>query len=80
MTASDVSPYLGCSVGFVRLDDAATRAAAGLALRARDGEMLPVELVDLPFYDADKRIPRGLEASDGDPDRPPQASSATPAR
>lgn len=80
VTASDVSPYLDCSVGFVRLDDAATRAAGGLALRARDGELLPVELVDLPFYDADKRIPRGLEPVDGDPDKPPQAISATPDR
>ena len=80
VTASDVSPYLGCSVGFVRLDDAATRAAGGLALRARDGRLLDVELVDLPFYDADKRIPRGLEPVDGDPDQSPRAISATPDR
>jgi hypothetical protein len=37
----------------------------GFTASERDGNACPVELVELPFYDAEKNIPRGLEATDG---------------
>lgn len=64
VTAASWSPYLGHGIGFVRL------ASADL-VEPRDAEVIGFDLethacsiVDLPFYDAEKRIPRGLEVAD----------------
>jgi aminomethyltransferase len=65
VTAYEVSPYLGCGVGFVLLDAPGYMRASGLTLSDRDGSECPIELVDLPFYDTEKNIPRGLEPVDG---------------
>ena len=61
VTASSWSPYLKKGIGYVRLesaDDVDPRSAQvmGFDLAAHE-----CRLVDLPFYDADKKIPRGLE-------------------
>ena len=65
VTAYEISPYLECGVGFALFDSADNMQGSGYTVSDRDGNACPVELVDLPFYDVDKKIPRGLEAADG---------------
>jgi aminomethyltransferase len=65
VTAYEVSPYLEFGVGFVLLDAPGSMQARGLSVTDRDGNACSVELVSLPFYDAEKNIPRGLEPVDG---------------
>ncbi|MDH3388694.1 MAG: aminomethyltransferase family protein [Gammaproteobacteria bacterium] len=65
VTAYEISPYLECGVGFARFDSPQGMRATGLVIADRDGREFPVELVDLPFYDAAKNIPRGLQPVDG---------------
>jgi len=60
VTAYDLSPYLECGIGFALLDSADHMQAGGVTIADRGGEPCPVELVDLPFYDAEKNLPRGL--------------------
>jgi aminomethyltransferase len=64
ITAASWSPYLNCGVGYVRLssaDEANLRSATVVGFDLADH---PCEIVDLPFYDADKLIPRGLLVED----------------
>jgi aminomethyltransferase len=65
VTAYEISPYLKCGVGFVLFDSPENMNGDGFTASERDGNACPVELVELPFYDAEKNIPRGLEATDG---------------
>ena len=65
VTDFEVSPYLGHGVGFVRFDAPQGMRGTGHRVLGRDGREHPIELVELPFYDAEKRIPRGLEPVDG---------------
>ncbi len=65
VTACEVSPYLKCGVGFVLFDTADNMNGTGFSVSDRNGNECPVELVDLPFYDAEKNIPRGLDSADG---------------
>jgi len=65
VTAYEISPYLKCGVGFVLFDAADSMNNTGLTVSDRDGNECPVELIELPFYDAEKNIPRGLEVTDG---------------
>jgi aminomethyltransferase len=65
VTAYEISPYLECGVGFVLFDSPRHMSASGLTVTNRAGEQQPVELAELPFYDAEKNIPRGLPAVDG---------------
>jgi aminomethyltransferase len=65
VTAFEISPYLQCGVGFVLFDSPQAMHGTGFSVAERDGNACPVELVELPFYDAEKNIPRGLEATDG---------------
>ncbi len=63
VTAAGWSPFLGRGVGYVRLasaDRVEPREAQALGF---DGATHSCEIVDLPFYDAEKRIPRGLEVA-----------------
>ena len=64
ITASSWSPYLECGVAYVKLHSAdliepRTGKVVGFDLQLHD-----CELIDLPFYDAEKKIPRGLEIAD----------------
>jgi len=62
ITAAAWSPFLERGIGYVRLhsvDDAQPRTAEVIAFADRQPH--PCELVELPFYDAEKKIPRGLE-------------------
>jgi glycine cleavage system aminomethyltransferase T len=62
-TAAAWSPYLDCGIGFLRLhsaDDLEPRTAVAVGF---DLSPHTCEIVDLPFYDPEKRIPRGLETA-----------------
>jgi aminomethyltransferase len=63
VTAYEISPYLKCGVGFVLFDSPQVMNGSGFTVAERDGSVCPVELVELPFYDAEKNIPRGLESA-----------------
>ncbi len=64
VTASGWSPHLECCVAFVRLDDADHAAQRDVEAMGFDLAMHKARIVDLPFYDPEKRIPRGLEVVD----------------
>jgi aminomethyltransferase len=62
--ALDHSPYLQCGVGYVLFDSADLAERNNLVVLDRQGRERDVALHDLPFYDAEKRIPRGLDVAD----------------
>jgi aminomethyltransferase len=61
LTIGAWSPYLDCGIGYVRFRNPGKWVGRELTLHDKDGRPHPCEIVDLPFYDADKRIPRGLD-------------------
>ena len=61
MTAGAWSPYLDHGIGYVRLTPGCDRPKTPVSLIDRDGNCHAAEIVGLPFYDADRRIPRGLD-------------------
>ena len=61
VTAGVWSPYLDTAIGYVRFNLPGDWAGQSLALRSSDGEIHDCEIVSLPFYDPDKKIPRGLD-------------------
>ncbi len=65
VTDFEFSPFLDSGIGFVRFESPEWMQARDLEVVDRDGREYPIELVELPFYDAEKRIPRGLEPVDG---------------
>ncbi len=62
VTAGVWSPYLDCGIAYVRFKRPGEWAGKPLALKTDEGETVPCEVIELPFYDADKRIPRGLDS------------------
>ena len=56
------SPYLQCGIGYVRFEQAGDWVGRGLLLDTGE-QTHPCEIVDLPFYDPEKLIPRGLDKS-----------------
>jgi len=60
ITAGAWSPFMECGIGYARFKAARAWAGQALTLRTGDGAEHPCEIVALPFYDAEKRIPRGL--------------------
>ena len=66
MTVGDWSPTLEAGIGYVRFhtpsDHPEGWLGAAVVFRDNTGSEHAVEVVNLPFFDADKRIPRGLEA------------------
>ena len=60
--AFELSPTLGTGIGYVLFDTPAAMSANTFTVKGRDGNEHPLALHALPFFDADKRIPRGLEA------------------
>ena len=60
MTAGAWTPYLNTGIGFVRFDHHGEWLGQKLTLCARDGGRHDCEIVSLPFYDPEKKIPRGL--------------------
>lgn len=55
------SPYLGCGIGILRVDAPGNWPGRTLLLRAPDGDAHSCTVVDLPFYDPGKDIPRGID-------------------
>lgn len=50
------SPYLACGVGYVRMHE----PGSWLGTELKRGDGATFEVVELPFYDREKAIPRGL--------------------
>ncbi len=63
VTASGWSPFQKAGVAIVRLSDPDHRQAVQVTVLCRDGARHPAELVGLPMYDVEKRIPRGLDTN-----------------
>ncbi|MGE0653531.1 MAG: aminomethyltransferase family protein [Alphaproteobacteria bacterium] len=63
VTAGAWSPFYQAGVAIIRLSDPEHAARSDIAVRCRDGALHPAEIVELPMYDDEKRIPRGLETS-----------------
>jgi len=61
VTASGWSPHLEHGVAFVRLNNADFAEERQVEAMGFDLAMHAATIVDLPFYDAEKKIPRGLE-------------------
>lgn len=61
MTTGAWSPFLKCGIGYIRLCTADQRPEKPISLIERDGHSHTAEIVALPFYDAEKKIPRGLD-------------------
>lgn len=60
ITAAARSPYLEAGIGYVRFHEAGDWVGRTLSVSADGGGTVDCEIVELPFYDAEKRIPRGL--------------------
>jgi len=59
--AFEPSPTLGTGIGYVLFDTPEAMSANAFTVKGRNGNEYPLALHALPFFDADKRIPRGLE-------------------
>ena len=53
------SPYLDCGIGYARFNKRGDWVGKSLKMETRQGELVDCEIVTLPFYDAEKLIPRG---------------------
>jgi glycine cleavage system aminomethyltransferase T len=60
MTVGAWTPYLEKGVGFVRFNNKGDWLGRKLSLCSPSGVLHDCEIVSLPFYDAEKKIPRGL--------------------
>jgi len=60
MTAGAWTPYLQTGIGFVRFYQKGDWLGRKLTLCTQEGIQHACEIVSLPFYDAEKKIPRGL--------------------
>lgn len=65
LTAADWSPHFDCGIGYVRFDKPGDWSGRTLELKTGEQDVVDCEIVELPFFDREKRIPRGLETSDG---------------
>ena len=64
VTASDWSPFLECGIGYVRFSKTGNWVGKALTMKTQQGNLAICEIVTLPFYDAEKRIPRDLNPAD----------------
>lgn len=62
VTAGSWSSFLNCGIAIVRLDKPMV-AGAQVEVSCRDGSEHPAVLDDMPLYDKEKKIPRGLDTS-----------------
>ena len=60
VTIAARSPYLNRFIGYVRFFEPGDWEGSEVTLRTNDGSMHCANINLLPFYDAEKRIPRGL--------------------
>ena len=61
ITAAAWSPYLNSGIGYVRLIDTKHKSGEEIEIYGIDGIIHNAKLVELPFYDKEKKIPRGLK-------------------
>lgn len=61
ITAATWSPTLDCGIGYVRFDEPGDWVGKKLTITSEDGEAAECTVVELPFYDKEKKIPRGLD-------------------
>ena len=64
VTAADWFPYLECGIGYVKFSRPGNWAGQLLSMMTPQGDRVDCEIVSLPFYDAEKQIPRSLEPID----------------
>ncbi len=57
------SPLLGCGIGYVQFFRSDDWPGKDVTVVHRDGTELKGAVVTLPFYDAEKQIPRGIDTS-----------------
>lgn len=62
VTAGSWSPFLQAGIAIIRLDSPMI-AGANVDVLCRDGQSHAAVLDDMPLYDKEKKIPRGLESS-----------------
>jgi glycine cleavage system aminomethyltransferase T len=60
VTAGAWSPHLRTGIGYARFKSAGDWAGRKLSIRAADSRTHACEIVELPFFDKEKLIPRGL--------------------
>jgi len=60
ITAGAWTPYLQTGIGFVRFKRSGDWLGRELSLCTREGNQHYCKVASLPFYDAEKKIPRGL--------------------
>ena len=60
--AFEPSPTLGTGIGYVLFDSADAMAGEAFTVKDRMGTQHNLTLHPLPFFDPDKKIPRGIEA------------------
>lgn len=63
ITAATWSPTLNCGIGYVRFDAPGDWIGKTLSLTSEDGATASGTVVDLPFFDKEKKIPRGLDTA-----------------
>lgn len=61
VTAGAWSPFLECGIGYVRFNEPGEWAGRALSVQMGESDNHPCEIVELPFYDREKRIARGLD-------------------
>ncbi len=61
VTVGAYSPTLDCGIGYLRILEAGDWSGRELQVEAVTGEREPCRVVELPFYDPEKRIARGLD-------------------
>ena len=61
VTTNAWSPNFDCGIGYIKFHQAGGWAGKSLLMKTKDNDLVACEIVELPFYDAEKRIPRGLE-------------------
>jgi glycine cleavage system aminomethyltransferase T len=63
ITAGVPSPTLDCGIGYARFNNPGDWVGRSLELNLGNGSIHPVEIVDLPFFDREKNIVRGVDRS-----------------
>ena len=63
VTAGAISPYLKTGIGYVRFNLPGEREGGEYVLQSSDGTTHACDIVSLPFYDREKKIPRGLNTT-----------------
>lgn len=66
LSAAARSPCLQRTIGYLRLRDPGDWEGTDITLEAADGARYPARTVALPFYDKERRIPRGLAPAEGE--------------